>query len=51
MDQAAEQYRYGIPEPHRHGGLPEPHRHRPPDRPWHQPLHRAPEQHRAGERP
>ncbi|WP_256725648.1 ATP-binding protein [Streptomyces sp. IMTB 2501] len=47
---ADQPHRNGIPEPHRHG-TPEPHRHRAPDRPAHQPLHRAPEQRRAGERP
>lgn len=47
---APEQHPHAMPEPHRHI-TPEPHRHRPPDRPWPQPAHRAPEQHRAGERP
>ncbi|MGW7526417.1 ATP-binding protein [Streptomyces sp. NPDC054783] len=46
----------GRPHTHTHEhqhrpGTPDPHRHRAPDRPPHQPLHRFPEQHRAGERP
>ncbi|MEV5874972.1 ATP-binding protein [Streptomyces sp. NPDC052101] len=45
-----QQQRHWTPESHRHG-TPEPHRHRAPDRPSHQPLHRAPEQRHAGERP
>ncbi|MFJ5027834.1 ATP-binding protein [Streptomyces sp. NPDC088560] len=46
----SEQHRLGISEQHRHG-VSEPHQHRSPDRPRHQPLHRAPEQRRTGERP
>ncbi|MGW2425043.1 ATP-binding protein [Streptomyces sp. NPDC001709] len=40
-----------TPEQQRRHGAPEQHRHRTLDRPPHQPLHRAPEQRRAGERP
>ncbi|WP_407699490.1 ATP-binding protein [Streptomyces broussonetiae] len=50
VHQASEQHLHGVPEPYRHSA-PEPHRYRLPDRPWHQPLHRMPEQRRAGERP
>ncbi|MEU2714140.1 ATP-binding protein [Streptomyces sp. NPDC007205] len=42
---------HGVPEQQHQRGVPEPHRHRALDRPPHQPQHRAPEQHRAGERP
>ncbi|MFE8943308.1 ATP-binding protein [Streptomyces sp. NPDC007856] len=40
-----------APEPQHRPGAPDPHRHRFLDRPPHQSLHHAPEQHRAGERP